>query len=472
MTPLNSSFGAMRAPLQRRSGAVLVCIALLSVVLDATNLSTSPRIGSYLFMAALVVIALAVRKTEGGFTSLIGLLFLSTVLFNAAEPIYVALTGDSSIYSISFGTTVEPDGRSLFHLLTFWTVGIASAFGGYFLSGTAKKITGRNPLSNSAIRFCKRAFNIAAILAGVTLPIMLSGRLAAFASGGYTALYSAQANYSFNPTRLLDFLCPLLYSLSVLLSEKRYVRIMLVIVLGYTFAGIVVGQRMEAGTWLFVALWHFSTVRRRPMRILPLILALTFAATAFQIINMLRGGFAANRFILIEYFVGQGITFLLPALSWTLASPPVHTILGSFLPLGALYHLLGVGTAADSNLANYICSQSDPVLFQAGYGLGSSWCMELFYLCGGVMLIYGAASGFLGFLLRKWEEYATRSHVCLFVLCLCLSSIFSLPRGSFNSMTFQVLYGTAFVVVVFFASCAPNISHANGTREEIAYAAN
>jgi O-antigen polysaccharide polymerase Wzy len=456
---------------QRRAGLVLLCIALIAIVLDATGLSNFPRVSTYLLLAALVVIAIAVHKTEGRLTSLIGLLFMSTVLFNAAEPIYVSLTGDSSIYTISFGTTVEPAGRALFHLLTFWTVGISSLFGGYFLFFTGRTDS-RKPLGDSARSFCKRAFIVAFLIAAPLIPIMVRSKLLAFATGGYTALYLGQTQYAFDPTRLLDFLCPLLYSLSVLINEKRYSRMMLVAVLGYALTGIVVGQRMEAGAWLFVMLWHFSTVRRKPLRIVPLALALTLAATLFQIINVLRGGYAAERFILIEYFVGQGITFLLPALSWTLPPPPMHSILGSLLPLGGLYHLLDIGTAANSNVANYICSQSDPVLFGAGYGLGSSWCMEVFYLFGGVMLLFAVGCGLLGFLLRRWEEHSADSHAALFLLCICLSSLFSLPRGSFGTMTFQAIYGTAFLVLIFFTSCVPNIYRSNGTGEEGVHVAN
>ena len=456
---------------QRRAGVILLCIALIAIVLDATGASNFPSATTYLLLAALVVIAIAVHKTEGRLTSLIGLLFLSTVLFNAAEPIYVSLTGDSRIYAISFGTTVEPTGRALSHLLTFWTVGIAGAFGGYFLFFTAK-INRRIPLSHVARGFCKRAFIISFLIAITLIPIMVSRRLATFASGGYTALYLGQTEYSFEPTRLLDFLSPLLYSLSVLISEKRYSRLMLAAILGCALTGILMRQRMEAGIWLFVALWHISTVRRRPLRIVPLALALTVAASAFQVINVLRGGYASDRFILIEYFVGQGITFLLPALSWTLPSPPVHSILGSILPLGALYHLLGIGAQADSNLGNYICSQSDPILFEAGYGLGSSWCIEIFYLCGGMIMLYAVGCGLLGFLLRKWEKQAACSNVALFFLCICLSSLFSLPRGSFSTMSFQMVYGSAFLGLTFLINCVPNIYRSNGTRGNAVYAAN
>jgi O-antigen polysaccharide polymerase Wzy len=456
---------------QRLAGAALICIAFLPILLSATHLSSSPTLCTYLLLAALAVAAWAVHRTEGGFTSLIGLLFLSTVVFNAAEPIYASLTGDTSVYSISFGSTVEPTGEDLFHLLTFWTVGIASVFGGYFLFFNSKVET-RNLLGNGARRFCKRAFIAAFIVVAILIPIMARSRLAAFASGGYTALYLGQAQYSFDPTRLLDFLCPLLYALSVLISEMRCSRMMLVAVLGYVFIGIAVGQRMEAGTWLFVMLWHFSTIRRKRLGILPLALTLALAATIFQVINILRGGYAADRFILIEYFVGQGITFLLPALSWTLPSPPVHSVLGSLLPLGGLYHFLGIGTAADSNLANYIGSQSDPLLFGAGYGLGSSWCMEVFYLCGGMMLLYAVGCGLLGFLLRKWEERSARSRVALFFLCTCLSSLVSLPRGSLSTVSFQAIYGSAFIAFIFFANCVPNLYRSNGTGKEAVYAGN
>jgi O-antigen polysaccharide polymerase Wzy len=470
MNPSISGDVPTRKRSQRFAGVVLICIAFLSIVLDATDLSASPNLCSYLLLAALAVAAWAVHRTEGGLTSLIGLLFLSTAVFNAAEPMYVSLTGDTSIYSMSFGSTVEPTGEALFHLLTFWTVGIASAFGGYFLFFTAS-VENRNPLDHNARSFCKQAFMLAFLIAATLIPVMAGRRLAAFASGGYAALYLAQAQYSFDPTRLLDFLCPLLYALSVLISEKRYSRLMLTAVLSYALTGLAVGHRLEAGTWFFVMLWHFSTIRRKPLKLASLTLVLVLAAIAFQTIDTLRGGDATDKFILIQYFIGQGITFLLPALSWTLPSPPVHSILGSLFPLGGLYHVLGIGTAADANIGAFVCSQSDPLLFDSGYGLGSSWCIEIFYLCGGVMLLYAVACGFLGFLLRKWEECSARSNVALFFLCACLSSLVSLPRGSLSTISSQVVYNTALIILIFVMSCAPNICRLNDTEEEIIYGA-
>jgi O-antigen polysaccharide polymerase Wzy len=462
--PVPSYASTHKVP-QRRAGTALLFIALLTIVLDTTGLSISPNVCSYLLFGALIIVALAACTTQGGITSLVGLLLLSTVIFNAAQPIYVALTGDSSIYTLTFGTTVEPDGRALFHLLTFWTVGIASAFGGYFLF-FIPKIVRRDALDYAPRVFCKRAFIAAFLIVGILLPITLHSRVEAFGSGGYTALYLGQTEYSFGLARLIDFLCPLLYSLSVLINEKRYSRMMLVAVLGYVFTGILVGQRMQAGCWLFVMLWHFSTIRRKSLGIAPLLLGLVLTATLFQVIDTLRGGATTGRFILAQYFVAQGITFLLPALSWTVPSPPVHTVLGALFPTGGLYHLLGIGTTADSNISSYICSQSDPLLFESGNGLGSSCYIEVFYLCGGVMLLYGFAIGLFGFLLRKWEERSASSPVALFFLCISLSSLFSIPRSSPSNITAQIVYDSTFMVLIFLVSRIFNIARSGDTRME------
>src|SRR6201999_2048137 len=55
---------AHREP-QRRAAAVLLCIALIAIVLDVAGLKNSPSASTYLLLAALVVIAIAVHKTEG-----------------------------------------------------------------------------------------------------------------------------------------------------------------------------------------------------------------------------------------------------------------------------------------------------------------------------------------------------------------------------------------------------------------------
>lgn len=423
---------------RRAAGAALALIACTLVGFRAAAITMSPNACTWLLLVVLIIAGYAVLKTPGGLTSLVGLLFLSIVVFNATRPLLALFINDDSIYSLTFGPTVEPSGDTLYRLLSFWTIGISSVFAGYFLLPA----TDTRSLGCWDARwktYCKRTFIMSIVLAIVLLPVMARDRLVAFESGGYTALYQNQVHYTFQFTNLLAILCPLLYSLSVLIREKPYSRMMLTAVIGYVLVGIMVGRRMEAGSWLLVMLWHFTAIRRKPLGIGRLILFLAITGCAFESIDLLRGGVSEHA-LLIQFFLNQGLTFLLPALSWQLPPPAMHTIFGSILPLGGIYHVLNISTNGTVNVGSYVCSQSNPLLFELGYGLGSSGFLEVFYLCGGLSILYAIACAGLGCLLHKWEERAWSSRIALFYLCACISSLVSVPRGSLSTLSSQIIY--------------------------------
>jgi hypothetical protein len=471
---MNSSYPAKTltdALPQRLAGAVLVLIACVLIVFDAAGISINPNASSLLFLSVVVIVAFAILRTPGGMTSLIGLFFLATVLFVAGRPVFALLTQDDAFYSITFGATYAPGKESIYRLMAFWTTGVASLFGGYFLF--FGRSSGDFPACTEWHRtYCKQSFVLAFVIVAALLPVMAWSKLGAFASGGYTALYLNQAQYSFDFTRFVELLCPLLYALSVIICEKRYSRMMLVAILAYVVTGALVGQRMQAGLWLLVVLWHFATIRRKPIGVLRLLIGLAIVGCALESIELLREGTVAAQPLLLQLFISQGITFMLPGLSWQLLSPPMHTILGSFLPMGAFYSLLGIGTAETSSIGVYVSSQSNPLLFQSGSGLGSSLYMEVFYACGQVMALYAAACGLLGFLLRKWEKRASRSRVALFFLCACLTSLFAAPRGSFNAVSSQVIYLSGFMIATYLLSLSPTVLSVHAIPTERLYGEN
>ncbi|HTW80092.1 MAG TPA: O-antigen polysaccharide polymerase Wzy [Terracidiphilus sp.] len=456
---------------QRISGAVLISIAFGLTVFDAADISLAPGQCSLLMLAAMAIIAFAILKTPRGVTSLIGILFLGTLIFVAARPLLALVLQDETVYTLCWGTTVDASAGSVYRLLAFWTIGVSSLFGGYFLVFSHNR-RGMEGWSNRNRICCKQAFIAALLIVVLLLPIMAKSRLDAFASGGYEALYSNQAQYSFSALRLVDFLEPLLFALAVLIDDKRYTRLMAATIIGYILTGALAGRRMEAGTWLLVAVWYLSAIQRKRIRLVWLVGGLAATALLFQSMEMLRGGDGTDNPILVQFFLNQGITFLLPALSWQLPAPPIHSIIGSILPMGAFYSLSGMGTAETASVGAYVCSQSSPALFAAGYGLGSSVYLEALYACGQIMALYAAACGMLGFLLRKWEERASSSRIALFFLCVSLPSLVSIQRGSLSTVTSQLLYLSAFMAIMYVFNLITRICEFSSVAMEGLHGAN
>lgn len=139
--------------------------------------------------------------------------------------------------------------------------------------------------------------------------------------------------------------------------------------------------------------------------------------------------------------------------------------------MGALYSLTGVGSAETSSVGTYICSHTNPALFASGYGFGSSVYIEIFYICGQVVALYAAACALLGFLLRKWEERASRSRVALFFLCASLSSLFIIQRGSINVVSSQIIYLSIFMAATYLLSLSLTICRFSGVLSEDVYGA-
>jgi hypothetical protein len=449
---------------QRIAGAILVLIASVLIVCDATGTSLSPNACATLLLSALVIIAFAVHKTKNRWTSLIGLFFLGTLVFVAPRPLVALVTQDDSVYTLLFGQLVEPRGPDLSRLLAFWTIGIASLFGGYFLffRDTPSSMT---PLSDAARTYCKRSFLVAFIIVVILLPVLVHKRFVAFATGGYAGLYLSQTESSFSLLPILIYLAPALYALAVLIGEKRYTRLMVFAVMSYAFCGILFGRRIDVGTWLLVALWHFSTIRSKPIRMGYLLAGFALIGYTFQWIQIIRDpaqrGNVAQNSMLVDFFISQGITFMVPALAWQLPTPPLHTILGSLLSMRHFYRVLGIGTIETANIVDYVTSHGSPALFEAGNGLDTSAFLDIFYVCGQVMSLYALVCGLLGILLRKWEARAKESRIALFFLCICLPSIFFVQRATVFSVTSPIFYLSLFMVVTYILHLCVNLVELN-----------
>ena len=429
---------------QRLAGLILVSAAIALAFSDAAGFALSPEAGAILLMATLAIIAFAIYNTPGRATSLIGLFFVGTLLWVAPRPVIALISQDDSVYTLLFGQLVAPRGADLYHLLVFWIVGVAGLFGGYFLFFSNARIS-LPTLSRQGRTYCKRSFMAALVIVAVLLPVLAQQRAAAFASGGYTALYMNQAESSFSILPILGYLTPTLYALAVIVGEKKYTRLMIVAVVGYALCGIYFGRRMEAGTWLLVALWHSSAIREKTIRTGPLLAGFAAAAVGFQWVEVLRTQSDLADQILFLFFSSQVVLFMIPALSFQLPVPPLHTTIGSLLSMRHVYSLLGIGTVGTANILDYISSQSSPDLFAGGNGLSSTGFLDVFYLCGRVMILYAIGCAVVGFLLRKWEARALRSNVAMFLLCISLPSLFFVQRSSVFTVTSPAVFLSVFM---------------------------
>jgi len=432
---------------QRLAGVALLAIASFLVVARGFSVVATDGTLSVTLLAIAAIVALGISRTREGFTGLIGLFFLTTVVFNLGRPILWLIFRDDSVYELTFGLTLSPGGTERADLLLFWCVGIAAFAGGYF---AFYRITEpQHPaLSERNTTYCRRCFWITLVIVAISIPLSAASKVAIFAREGYAGLYASQTTYSFSWLRPLDFLLPTLFGLAVLLGESRYVRLVAVAVTAYAVTGLVVGQRAAVGQWILVAVWYLSVIRRKRVRKWLLVSAGAVLIVLFQFVAGWRYGDDSST-NLAQFMADQGITFMLPSSLSELPSPPFHTILGSVIPLGAVYSVLGIGTPADRSIGNYMSSSFSVTGFEDGYGLGGTFYLEPFYACGGVWIFYLMACMFLGILLRKWEGSSLRDNLALLYLCMCVSDIVFLPRGTIAAITSQILYASMYMLLIY-----------------------
>ena len=155
---------------QRLAGIALLAIASLLVVARGFSVVASDGTLSVTLLAIAAIVALGVSRTREGFTGLIGLFFLTTVIFNLGRPILWLIFRDDSVYELTFGLTLSPGGAERADLLLFWCVGIAAFVGGYFVF---YRITEpHHPLlSERNATFCRRCFWITLAIVAVSIPL-------------------------------------------------------------------------------------------------------------------------------------------------------------------------------------------------------------------------------------------------------------------------------------------------------------
>ncbi len=436
-----------RARSHRLTGLTLLMIASLLVVSRVLSVVFDPGTLSAVLLALGVIAAFAISRTEAGFTSLIGLFFLTTCLFNLGRPVLGLILRDESAYELTFGFTVSTPDNVKADLLLFWCVGIAAFVGGYFVlyRGVGPHL---RSLGTRIEGYCRRCFWLTLLIVAVIIPVTLRSSLATFLAEGYAGLYANQTGYTFSLSRALDFLLPTLFGLAILLRESRYMRLVVLAVTANGVAGLIVGQRAAVGQWVLVGVWYLSNIRGKRIKRWLLVCAAVVLIVFFQLVAGWRDGYDSYLTV-AEFMVEQGVTFVLPIAITQLTPPEPHTIVASLLPLGGVYSALGVGTAADRSLGNYLSSSFNATQFAQGYGLGGTFYLELFYASGGLWVCYLFACALGGIFLRKWEESSSRDNLSLFYLCICIPSIIFLPRGTISAITSQIIYGSLYMLAIY-----------------------
>lgn len=424
-------------------GIILMAIAGALSVCQALVLHFSTRSLSITLLAVSLLIGIAVSKSRGGFTSLIGIFFLTTVAFNLGRPILWLVFQDDRVYDLTFGATVSSSDAVKSSLLIFWCIGIAAFFGGYFTLYRDTRFR-RLRLATGDRMYGNRCFWITLFIVAALIPMELMSNVKTVLGGGYTALYAGQTHYTFSWLRLEDFLVPGLFAIGVLISDRRKMRLVALVATAYVLAGVVVGERAAAGQWILIWIWYSSTIVGKRINRWLLITFGAAVIVAFQLIVIWREG-QDSSITLVQFLVDQGITFLLPEISQWIPPPPIHTIISSLVPLGAIYSFLGIGSAETNSLGNYLSSHMSMNNFLEGNGLGGTFYLEIYYACGTLLSLFAAGCALGGLLLRRLEEAATRSRIALFYLCSLSPSIFLLPRGTISALTAEFIYLTVYL---------------------------
>lgn len=429
--------------LVRGIGLALVATALCLSAFHTIFSSFSPATLSILLLSITLLIGIVVWKIRDRFTSLMGLFFLTTIVFNLGRPLIWLFLQDDRVYDLSFGISVTSRDFVKSSLLLFWCIGIAGFSGGYFLLFRNRPRPSFE-LSPRTAAFCRQSFWITLAILAIILPAEMADKVRAFSTGGYTALYANQTQYTFSWLRVADFILPAMFALSALLATRIYGRLIAASVGLYVLTGLIVGQRAAAGQWIVTGLWYVSVIKGRKINAALLISSGIILIILFQLLVAWREGQSAS-ITLLQFLIDQGITFLLPELTQTLTHVPVHTVLASLFPLGAIYSVLHIGTAETQSLGNLLSSQLNMAHFEQGFGLGGSFYMEIYYACGAILAFFAGGCVAAGLLLRKWEEGASKSRLLFFLLCVSVPQIIFLPRGTISAVTSAIIYGTVYM---------------------------
>ncbi|EJL6368387.1 O-antigen polysaccharide polymerase Wzy, partial [Vibrio cholerae] len=183
------------------------------------------------------------------------LFFMSWFVFVLARPIIGILSGDESIFHVTFGREYWLSRNEISSTLSFWSISGLSFFAGYFLLSKRDEYFHVKKIVYGEDKKLKILRALVAISFCI-IPVIFITKISAFLSGGYGALYQGQLEYQFNFTRILDFIIPLILSIYITVDQdKKYSRMVFIVIFSYVLSSLVVGQRAAFGVWLLVFFW-------------------------------------------------------------------------------------------------------------------------------------------------------------------------------------------------------------------------
>jgi hypothetical protein len=356
--------------------------------------------------------------------------------------------GYEEVFSVVWGRQYNLiRSNSLDATLSFWSFTLLVSYLAFFtFDSAAKKSSTTGGLVNK--NFLKFSFRISYYCCLVLIPISSYNKIMAFISGGYAALYSGQTEYAFSFMRLITFIIPIMFSITLIVNEPVIKKRFLVIISLFLLASLIVGQRGAFGSWILVYVWYLTCYKNNKNSLLIIAFLGIICLPLFQFLEAYRSGLNSNNNMIFSFFNNQGMTFFIPFFFSLTGEPPVHTVLASLLPLGGVFQTLSLSQADSMTLSAFISSGLSKVYFEQGYGVGSSAFVEIYALAGNYFAIYLILLFSFFSVVQIVSKKAEVSNKYFYVFCLILPYLFLLPRGSISQITSQLIY--SFFIMLFF----------------------
>ncbi|HEA3083637.1 TPA: O-antigen polysaccharide polymerase Wzy [Aeromonas dhakensis] len=431
----------MAKAMTTKSVLISLLLIFVAVLVGATDILIGEYESSSVFFV-LMLLAIISGFWMNGSQSLycVGFLFfMSWFVFVLARPMIGILSGDESVFHVTFGREYWLSRNEISSTLSFWSMSGLSFFAGYFLLGKRDESFYVEKIVYGADKKLKILRALLAISFFI-IPVIFITKISAFLSGGYGALYQGQSEYQFNFTRILDFIIPLILSIYITADQdKKYSRMVFIVIFSYVLSSLVVGQRAAFGVWLLVFFWVKYGVHKNKAPLLIWgggVIAFIFIA---QIFEAYRSNLQFNFDFINKFLINQGMTFFLPYFYNNIDEPSLYTKLFSIFPGGSLAQSFGLVTSDASNISRYLSSSLSMTHFENGFGIGGSFFIEIYSLSNNIY-IHSILIFCIGLIISKAENLSKHDNRFLFWFAMLMPSLMLISRGSIYTLSSQLIY--------------------------------
>lgn len=423
-----------------------IFLTIIAVYIIGSNQLIEPTY-IFLFSVCFVFYCLAIKKR----IDFSILFFVSMTVFVLGRGILGSL-GWHEVFSVVWGQYYDIENNGFVNeILLFWSYTILILCLALTTFSPKRESQERTHIFSETknAQFYYFAFSVLFYVSIIMVPFSSYAKIITFFSSGYSSLYSGQTEYNFSFMRVITFIIPVMFAITLILDDKKIMNKFLIVLVMYLLASLVVGQRGGFGSWVLVYVWYMVCFKKKKNALLIMLSLGAICLPLFQFIENYRSGLNNNGSIIFSFFNNQGMTFFMPFFYLLSDVPPIHTILASVLPLGGVMQTLGISSPETSTLSTMISFNLSPSHFEQGYGVGSSGFVELFALSGNNLFIYFvllfSLFSFIQ-LLNKRSAYSERS---FFIFCQVLPYLFLFPRGSLNQLTSQIVYSSIILLAIY-----------------------